>query len=141
MGQIQGAGWVSFPLPMTSWGTPSKKINTARSARASRFDISAACLPENGATDLEKLAREAKADEVFLRLLKQLLDQGRNVTDKPTSRTYAPREFAAEAEAKSSGIRKAEFETSMRRLFDSGKIHVEMHGPRPSRQFERLALK
>ncbi len=97
-------------------------------------------LPEAGVSDLERMGRETKADEVFLTLLKQFIAQGRNVSHKATSRTYAPREFAEQALAKVNRIRKPGLEAAMRRLFDAGKIHVEMHG-RPSRQHERLALK
>ena len=43
-------------------------------------------LPEAGIGSLEKLAREAKADELFLDLLRRFADQGRNVSDKPTAR-------------------------------------------------------
>jgi RecA-family ATPase len=97
-------------------------------------------LPEAGVSDLDKLAREAKADEVFLTVLKKFNEQGRNVSQKPTSRTYAPKEFAAEPDAKPNRLRKLDFENAMRRLFDAKKIYVQEYG-RPSRPYDRLAIK
>jgi RecA-family ATPase len=62
-------------------------------------------LPEGGTSSLDKLAREAKADELFLDLLRRFAGQGRNVSEKPTARNYAPTEFADEADAKKHNIR------------------------------------
>jgi RecA-family ATPase len=97
-------------------------------------------LPEHGTSGLEKLAREAKADEIFLDLLKRFAGQGRNVSDKPNSNNYAPAVFASETEAKNLRLRRADLEASMRRLFQHNKIHVETYG-RPSRPVSRLAIK
>jgi RecA-family ATPase len=97
-------------------------------------------LPVAGLSNLDKLAREAKADEVFLDLLKRFTDQGRNTSHNDSSRTYAPAAFAKEVEAKKAQLHKADFEAAMRRLFASGKIYVENYG-RPSRPYSRLALK
>jgi RecA-family ATPase len=94
-------------------------------------------LPEGGMSGLDKLAREQKADEVFLALLGRYEREGRNVSDKPTSHGYAPKEFAREKEA--GGIRKDAFIAAMRRLFASGRIHVEEYG-RPSRPYSRLRV-
>jgi RecA-family ATPase len=96
-------------------------------------------LPEVGTSSLEKLAREAKAQEVFLELLRRFADQGRNLGDKPTSPNYAPTAFAREDEARTHTIRKPDFEAAMRSLFKAGKIHVESYG-RPARPASRLAL-
>jgi hypothetical protein len=97
-------------------------------------------LPEKGASGLDKLAREAKADETFLELIKRFADEGRNVSHHPTSKTYAPTAFAAETEAKKHQLRKADLEAAMRRLFEVKKIHVETYG-RPSRPYTRIAIK
>ncbi len=94
-------------------------------------------LPEQGISGLDKLAREQKADEVFIELLTRLRTEGRNVSDKPNSPTFAPTTFAKEKEAK--GIRKDDLTAAMRRLFAANKIHVEEYG-RPSRPYTRLAL-
>src|SRR5262245_4333362 len=42
-------------------------------------------LPEGGLCSLDKLAREQKAEEIFLALLARFNAEGRNVSDKPTS--------------------------------------------------------
>jgi RecA-family ATPase len=47
-------------------------------------------LPLPGVAGLDKLARQARIDDIFLKLLKQLDAQGRNVSDKPTAPNYAP---------------------------------------------------
>jgi RecA-family ATPase len=92
-------------------------------------------LPEAGMSGLERLAREQTADEAFLTLLGRFEREGRNVSDKQTSPTYAPALFCKEREAK--GLRKDDLVASMRRLFEIGKIHVENYG-RPSRPYSRL---
>ena len=96
-------------------------------------------LPEGGTSNLDKLAREAKAEEVFLDLLKRFAGQGRNVSDKANAPTYAPTAFAEDADAKKHGIRKADFKAAMSRLFNNGKIHVASYG-RPSRPYSKLAV-
>jgi RecA-family ATPase len=96
-------------------------------------------LPEGGMSSLDKMAREAKADGIFLELLKRFGGTGRNVSHNENSKTYAPTAFAKEVEAKNNGLQKADFEGAMRRLFDN-KIYVENYG-RPSRPYSRLCLK
>ena len=95
-------------------------------------------LPVAGLSNLDKLARETKADEMFLELLRRFSTQGRNVSEKPNAPTYAPTAFAKEPDAKSHSIRKADLEAAMRRLFASNKLYVENYG-RPSRPASRLA--
>jgi RecA-family ATPase len=94
-------------------------------------------LSEQGMSSLDKVAREQKAEEVFLALLVRLGREGRNVSDKPNSPGYAPTTFAKEKEAKD--IRKDDLAAAMRRLFAADKIHVEQYG-RPARPAARLAL-
>jgi RecA-family ATPase len=96
-------------------------------------------LPENGISSLDKLAREAKADELFLEMLRRFAGQGRNASDKPNSPNYAPNALADDPEAKKQGIRRADFKAAMSRLFNNGKIHVENYG-RPSRPYSKLAV-
>lgn len=57
-------------------------------------------LPEPGLSSLDKVARDQGADDAFLSLLKRFTDQGRNVSDKPSSNNYGPTVFAKEKEAK-----------------------------------------
>jgi RecA-family ATPase len=94
-------------------------------------------LPEGGVCSLDKMAREQKADDVFLNLLARYDREGRNVSDKPTSPTYAPANFRKEKEA--SGLRKEDLADAMRRLFAVGKIHIESYG-KPSRPYSRIRI-
>jgi RecA-family ATPase len=97
-------------------------------------------LPEAGMSNLDKVAREATVDGTFLSLLARFTEQGRNVSDKPNANSFAPTAFAKEEAATKQGIRKADLERAMRRLFDRNKIHVETYG-KPCRPFTRVALK
>jgi RecA-family ATPase len=92
-------------------------------------------LPEAGVSSLDRMAREQKAEETFLALLARYERDGRNVSDKLTSPTYAPALFCKERDA--NGMRKEDFASAMRRLFEAGKIHVENYG-RPSRPASRI---
>jgi RecA-family ATPase len=95
-------------------------------------------LPVPGAS-LDKLAREAKAEEIFLELLRRLTAENRLVSDKKSS-AYAPAVFAREDEARKAGITSPDFAEAMRRLFAAKKIWNEPCG-RPSRPSYRIALK
>jgi len=94
-------------------------------------------IPEGGMASLDKYARDQKADDAFLATLERYERQGRNVSDKPTAPTYAPTAFAKERSVE--GLRKADLERAMLRLFEAHKIHVENHG-RPSRPSSRIRL-
>ena len=94
-------------------------------------------LPEGGTSSLDKLAKEQKAEEVFMALLGRYQRENRNVSDKRTSHNYAPSNFCKESEAK--GLRKEHLEAAMRRLFEVGRIRIENYG-RPSRPCTRLSL-
>jgi RecA-family ATPase len=96
-------------------------------------------LPEPGSSGLDKIAREAKADEAFVDLLKRFTGEGRNLSHNANSKTYAPTAFAQEAEAKKLQLRKTDFEDAMRRLFEAKKIRVEDYG-RPSRLSQRIIV-
>jgi RecA-family ATPase len=96
-------------------------------------------LPLPGVASLDKLAQEAKADDVFLDLLRRFAKDNRNVSDK-ASPTYAPALFAKEDEAKKAGLNRKQLEAAMRRLFATGKIWNEPCG-KPSRPSYRLAIK
>jgi RecA-family ATPase len=97
-------------------------------------------LPVSGISNLEKLAAEQRADQTFLTLLDRFNGQGRNTCEKLNASTYAPTLFAKEDEAKRLGIRKADFEAAMRRLFAAGKICLEPYGAR-SKATSRLVIK
>ena len=95
-------------------------------------------VPEPWAGSLEKLAAEQKADQVFLSLLDRFEAQGRNVSDKPTAPSYAPKLFADEKAAKDLKIRRTDLADAMRRLFEDDTIHVVNYG-RPSRPYMKIA--
>jgi RecA-family ATPase len=97
-------------------------------------------LPEASMSNLDKVARDATVDSAFLSLLARFTEQGRNVSEKPNANSFAPTVFAKEEAAAKHGIRKADFEGAMRRLFDRNKIFVETYG-KPCRPFTRIAQK
>jgi RecA-family ATPase len=95
-------------------------------------------LPIGGA-DLDQVAREAIAQEVFLTLLKRFHGTNRNVgVNRGT--TYAPALFAKEDEARRAGLTGKNLETAMRQLFKNQKIINEPYG-KPSNPHYRLAIK
>ncbi len=96
-------------------------------------------LPEARMSHLDKIAAEAKTDDIFIVLLKRFASEGRNVGDKTNAPNFAAAVFSKEPEAKDERLRKADLEAAMRRLFKAGKIYVEQYG-RPSRPASRLAL-
>jgi RecA-family ATPase len=97
-------------------------------------------LPVTGLSSLDKMARERKADDLFMQLLNRSAGQGRNVSDKEKAHSYAPRRFAAEAEAKAESLTVRELAQAMERLFQTSKIHVVQYGS-PSRGWARLERK
>jgi RecA-family ATPase len=90
---------------------------------------------EPKAGSLERMAADANADAAVRRLLEEYTAQGRNVSDKPSSPTYAPASFARER----IGFNKRQLGDAMRRLFSAHKIRVETYG-RPSRPYQRIVL-
>jgi RecA-family ATPase len=97
-------------------------------------------LPVAGVSNLEKMAAEQKADNVFLDLLCRFTSQGRHTSERTNANNYAPTLFAKEKEAKELTIRKADFEAAMRRLFTANKIAAEPYGA-PSRGTSKLVSK
>jgi RecA-family ATPase len=91
-------------------------------------------VPVHGATGIDKMAADAKADAVFLTLLNQFTREGRNVTAKKGT-SYAPSEFASHADAK--GFNKVAFKKAMDRLLGAAKIENVESGS-PSRRRSRL---
>jgi RecA-family ATPase len=57
-------------------------------------------LPEAGPTSLEKLSQDADAQAIFLSLLQRYNQQDLTVSANPSARNFAPKIFAAMAEAK-----------------------------------------
>jgi len=81
-------------------------------------------------TGLDRMAATAKAERVFLKLLRRAQDQGRKV-NHAGGQTYAPKVFAASPEAE--GITKRTFGQAMERLLASHKIRIGEDGP-PSKR-------
>jgi hypothetical protein len=92
-------------------------------------------LPVEGMS-MDAAERAAKADEVFVALLKRLTEQRQTVSHN-SGRNYAPARFAEHPEAQ--GISKKEFAKAMQRLLDAKVIEIRTTG-RPSRQTTYLAL-
>ncbi|MGJ0454099.1 MAG: AAA family ATPase [Methylocystis sp.] len=128
--------------PKTADGdTPDKNLRAFEGMKANYGEVGGKInlrwqdgvfVPVTGPTGLDKLAQEQKADDVFLQLLKQFNEQGRNASEK-TGTSYAPALFAQQPDA--DGFTKKQLEAAMNRLFREKKIRVEVTGPasRPSR--------
>jgi RecA-family ATPase len=93
-------------------------------------------VPVQGPTGLDKMAADAKGDDVFLDLLKRLSVQGRNVSSSKGP-TYAPAVFAGEPD--NHKFKKEAFDAAMRRLLKVGTIRIETFGS-PSHQRSKLVL-
>jgi RecA-family ATPase len=85
---------------------------------------------------LDKLALEAKADRVFLKLLAQFERQDRGVSPN-RGPSFAPTEFAKLPDAE--GVTKKSLEEAMARLLKANHIRIETSGP-PSRRYKRLRI-
>lgn len=81
---------------------------------------------ENG---LDRMAATAKAERVFMKLLREFSQEGRTLSDK-TSSAYAPTLFAKSGRAE--GCTKRMLRSAMETLFVAGKIKMVESGP-PSR--------
>jgi len=81
-------------------------------------------------TGLDRTAGNAKAERVFLSLLRLLTGQGRHVSDKSCA-AYAPKLFAEHPKAE--GITKRAFKSAMETLMADGKVKIAQDGP-PSRR-------
>lgn len=82
--------------------------------------------PENG---LDRMAATAKAERVFMKLLREFSQEGRTLSDKVSS-AYAPALFAKSGRAE--GCTKRMLTAAMEALFVSGKIKM-VEGGSPSR--------
>jgi RecA-family ATPase/DNA polymerase I-like protein with 3'-5' exonuclease and polymerase domains/5S rRNA maturation endonuclease (ribonuclease M5) len=92
-------------------------------------------LPVEGVASLD----DARIDQMFVDLLQRFTGAGRFVSDNPSSKNYAPAQFAREDEAKRNHVVKTAFEAAMRRLFAAGVIRIETYG-RPSNPHRRISL-
>lgn len=115
----------------------TKKANYGRTggeiALTWRDGVFVADAPETG---LDRMAASAKAERVFLKLLRLFTDQGREVNDKG-AKTYAPKVFFEHPE--SEGVSQRAFKGAMENLLVAGKIRVAFRGP-DSRRVSYLVL-
>jgi RecA-family ATPase len=91
---------------------------------------------EGGGSTLDKIANDAKVDEIFLRLAARLLEQ-RQQLGPNKGPTFAPAKLVQHPEA--NGITSAEFARAMQRLLDDDKIYIVDSGP-PSKRRCSLGL-
>ena len=93
----------------------------------------------SGSTGFDKAAAEQKADDVFLKLLRQLTRQ--NIPVRATvSRSGAPVLFAART-CENQGLKAKDFEAAMHRLLAKGTIRNELETEGPlSRRECRLVI-
>jgi RecA-family ATPase len=91
---------------------------------------------EGGGSSFDRAATAAKAESVFLALLRSYEEQGRRVSPNRGA-NYGPIVFEREEDAQ--GVTKRAFARAMGRLLKANRIHVERVGPR-SRQREKLTL-
>lgn len=83
---------------------------------------------------LDRMAATAKAERVFMKLLREFADEGRRV-GASTGHGYGPTEFAKSGRAE--GCRKENLQKAMETLFARGAIRLEDEGP-PSRRTKRI---
>jgi RecA-family ATPase len=92
-------------------------------------------LPVEGMS-MDAAQRAAKAEEVFVALLRKFTAQKQMVSPNPSS-TYAPARFAEHSEAQ--GISKKELARAMQRLLDLKTIEIRTWG-KPSKPIRYLAI-
>ncbi len=117
------------------------KANRARTGQkiGMRWTESGFVRENTAATGIDTLAHQLKAEEVFLKLLRQRCQEGRPPSHNASSAgTYAPKLFAAHHQ--SEGISKAAFAKAMDMLLSAGTIEIVTEGP-PSKRRSRLKVK
>jgi RecA-family ATPase len=95
-------------------------------------------LPVPGVNSLDRAARDAQVEDVFLALLQRFTREGRNTSDAKGP-TYGPALFAQETEAKEAGLKTDDLAGAMRRLFEKDSIHREPYR-KDSKDRWRLAV-
>jgi RecA-family ATPase len=90
-------------------------------------------LPEAGVSSLDKLARAARVDEIFLRGLSQIIQQGRDAIVADNSPGFGPALIAQQPDAMKERIRKKELTDAMNRLLAANKIHIGKTDGPPSK--------
>jgi RecA-family ATPase len=97
-------------------------------------------LPVSSGSSLDKAAADAKAEHVFIDLLRRYSEQGRDVSHKKGP-SYAPAQFANEDAAQTlagtDAKRRKALQNAMNRLFASKRIRTDNYG-RPSRPYNKI---
>ena len=96
-------------------------------------------VPQGDGSSLDTLARDQTIDDLFVKTLARLTQQGRDLSPHSTSNNFAPTVIAEQAEAKEAGIRKRDFKAAYERLLDVKRIQIVTEGP-PSRSRKRLLV-
>jgi hypothetical protein len=89
-------------------------------------------LPERGLSNIDKAAREAKVEEIFILVGKKIIERGEELSPHQTSHSYAPSLVAKDPGA--AGYKKAEFVDALARLIDRKIARVETLKPGTSRE-------
>jgi RecA-family ATPase len=112
---------------------PDKRILATKKANYGRIGGEIAMTWRDGVfvedgtpNSLERMAIGAKAERVFMKLLREYAQQGRHVSASP-SVTFAPSVFAKHPKAE--GMTDKALAQAMNILFDRGEIVIEEHGP------------
>ena len=120
---------------------PDRRVMTTMKANYGRVGGEIHMVWKDGAFEaeaamesLDAMAAGAKAQRVFMKLLRAFTAQGRRVNHAGSS-TYAPKLFAEHPDAE--GMTKRALKAAMEGLLASGQIKVEQEGP-PSRRVSYL---
>lgn len=119
--------------PLRTLATVKSNYGPAGGSMTLRYEAGAFVVVA-GSIEEDQLAREEKADRVFLQLLRLHIDTDQHVGPNPSA-SYAPKRFADHPKAH--GVSKNDFKDAMQRLLEARTIAVETIGP-PSRQIKRL---
>lgn len=88
--------------------------------------------PDEAEAGLDRQASGARAERVFLKLLRLFTEQGRRVSHRPGP-SYAPKVFADHPDCE--GVIKRALQQGMERLLSASRIAVEESGPASKRVF------
>ena len=123
---------------------PDKRVLTVKKANYGRAGAeismcwkSGVFVVEQAETGLDRLAANAKAERVFLTLLRQFTQQGRRV-NHASGPNFAPKAFAETGSAE--GMTKRALKAAMESMLGAGKLTIEAEGP-PSRRVSYLVEK
>jgi RecA-family ATPase len=93
-------------------------------------------LPVAG-TSAEQAERNQRAEDVYLLVLRKLIDQNQDLSIGRNASNYAPAKIAADPAAR--GFRRQDMEAAQQRLLDQHRIHIVEEGP-PSKRRKRVLL-